>query len=109
LTWQAKISCLKDATKIHQSLQSNEDMSDLLKQTLPKTMNGLPSAVTLLFLILCGLANGAQAASLPVSTFNGLASSCAAGISSHLLEAVARTESGLDPLALHENTTGESP
>lgn len=45
----------------------------------------------------------------PVShaDFIKLASQCALGFSSAILEVVARTESNLDPLILHDNTTGQ--
>ena len=50
----------------------------------------------------------AQAAPLSEGEFAGLAARCAPAIAAQTLHAVALTESGLDPWALHDNTTGTS-
>jgi type IV secretion system protein VirB1 len=49
-----------------------------------------------------------QAAPLSRPEFSALAVRCAPGVSSQTLEAVALTESGLDPWALHDNSSGLS-
>jgi type IV secretion system protein VirB1 len=51
-----------------------------------------------------------QAFAAPMSSadFNTLAAKCAASVPVGILAAVARTESGLDPLVLHDNSTGAS-
>jgi type IV secretion system protein VirB1 len=56
----------------------------------------------------CGMPAAARAAPLSAAAFAGLAASCAPAVAAATLEAVARTESGLDPWALHDNTTGAS-
>ena len=56
----------------------------------------------------CGMPAAAPAAPLSAAAFAGLAASCAPAVATATLEAVARTESGLDPWALHDNTTGAS-
>lgn len=48
----------------------------------------------------------ANAKPLSLTEFESLAARCAPYMPITTLEAVARTESGLDPLALHDNTTG---
>jgi type IV secretion system protein VirB1 len=50
----------------------------------------------------------AFAAPMSTADFNTLAARCAALAPVGILEAVARTESGLDPWVLHDNTTGAS-
>jgi type IV secretion system protein VirB1 len=52
----------------------------------------------------------AQVLSAPISVanFDMLAQSCAPSIASTTLGAVAKVESGFDPWALHDNTTGQS-
>lgn len=50
----------------------------------------------------------ASAAQLPLATFAQLAASCAPHVAVETLAAVARTESGFDTLALHDNTTGRT-
>ena len=56
----------------------------------------------------CGAPGAARAAPLSSADFRALAARCAPAVPSETLEAVARTESGLDPWALHDNTTGLS-
>lgn len=51
-------------------------------------------------------APGAIAATLSKSNFMHLAVRCAPSVPPQILEAVAETESGLDPYALHDDTTG---
>jgi len=46
---------------------------------------------------------------LSVGEFNELANRCAGNVSAETLAAVASTESGLNRLAIHDNTTGASP
>lgn len=45
---------------------------------------------------------------LPLALFTQLALACAPSVHVETLAAIARTESGLNPLALHDNTTGRS-
>ena len=56
----------------------------------------------------CGAPGAARAAPISSADFGALAARCAPAVPSETLEAVARTESGLDPWALHDNTTGVS-
>ena len=56
----------------------------------------------------CGVSATARAAPLSPTAFSSLAARCAPSVPSELLRAVAQTESGLDPLVLHDNTTGLS-
>ena len=53
----------------------------------------------------CGMPGTARAAPLSPTAFSALAAHCAPSVPLELLRAVAQTESGLDPLALHDNTT----
>lgn len=48
------------------------------------------------------------AASMSSTDFTALAARCAPSVPVETLAAVARTESGVDPWALHDNTTGAS-
>lgn len=52
-------------------------------------------------------AGHSSAAPLAEADFSNLARDCAPSISPAILRAVAKTESGLDPIALHDDTTGE--
>lgn len=54
----------------------------------------------------CTIPAIAAAAALSPSDFIAIAARCAPTVPAVLLEAVARTESGLNSLALHDNTTG---
>ena len=65
----------------------------------------LTASLTLFF---SGVFEPAQATPLSITAFDSLAYKCASTISPETLAAVARTESGLDPLELHDNTTGTS-
>jgi type IV secretion system protein VirB1 len=56
--------------------------------------------------MLCAIPGVATATPLSVADFKALAGRCAPAIPVAMLEAVARTESGLDPWAVHDNTTG---
>ena len=56
----------------------------------------------------CWAFGSAQAAPLSDQNFIAMASRCAPGIVPQTLRAVALTESGLDPWALHDNTAGIS-
>lgn len=56
----------------------------------------------------CGAPGTAWAAPMSSADFGALAARCAPAVPSETLEAVASTESGLDPWALHDNTTGVS-
>jgi type IV secretion system protein VirB1 len=58
--------------------------------------------------MLCGVPIAARAAPISAPAFASLAGRCAPAVPAKTLEAVARTESGLDPWALHDNTTGVS-
>jgi len=58
--------------------------------------------------LLFGPPESASAEPLSFSAFATLASRCASTVPAETLEAVARTESDLDPLALHDNTTGRN-
>jgi hypothetical protein len=51
----------------------------------------------------CGVPVTSRAATLSEADFQALASRCAPGLAVGTLEGVARTESGLDPLTLHDN------
>ena len=53
----------------------------------------------------CGVPGAAGAAPLSMADFGALAARCAPAVPVETLEAVAKTESGLDPWALHDNTT----
>ena len=53
----------------------------------------------------CGVPGAAGAAPLSTADFGALAARCASQAPVATLEAVAKTESGLDPWALHDNTT----
>lgn len=55
-----------------------------------------------------GVPGTARATPLTSATFSTLAARCAPSVPKEILEAVARTESDLDPWALHDNTTGIS-
>jgi type IV secretion system protein VirB1 len=57
--------------------------------------------------MLCLVPTAALAMPLSQTEFTVLATRCAPMVSTRTLEAVARTESGLDPLVLHDNTTGQ--
>jgi type IV secretion system protein VirB1 len=54
----------------------------------------------------CASPIATSAAPLSQTSFARLASQCAPTVPAAMLDAVARTESGLDPWALHDNTTG---
>ena len=54
------------------------------------------------------LSGAAHAAALSKTEFTAMAAHCAPTVAVRTLFAVAVTESGLDPLALHDNTTGRS-
>ncbi len=56
----------------------------------------------------CGVPGAARATPLGSAEFAALAGRCAPAVPSSTLKAVARTESALDPWALHDNTTGIS-
>ena len=56
----------------------------------------------------CGVPNASRAATLSDADFQALAARCAPGVAVGTLEGVAKTESRLDPLTLHNNTTGVS-
>ena len=56
----------------------------------------------------CGVPGAAGAAPLSRGAFEAMATRCAPAVPVTTLEAVAKTESGLDPWALHDNTTGVS-
>lgn len=56
----------------------------------------------------CWMPGTARAALLSPIAFSTLAAHCAPSVPSDVLLAVAQTESGLDPLALHDNTAGVS-
>jgi len=45
---------------------------------------------------------------LPLAVFAQLSTTCAPDVAVETLTAIARTESGLDPLAIHDNSTGRS-
>ena len=68
----------------------------------------ISSKISAGFLAWIGIAPCAAVAT-PVSHegFINLAAQCAPTVSPTILEAVARTESGLDPWALHDNTSGQ--
>jgi type IV secretion system protein VirB1 len=55
--------------------------------------------------VACGVPGAAGAAPLSPADFMALAARCAPAVPVATLEAVAKTESGLDPWALHDNTT----
>lgn len=57
--------------------------------------------------LICAIPAATLAAPLSKMEFTALASRCAPAVPAETLEAVARTESGLDPLVLHDNTTGQ--
>ena len=56
----------------------------------------------------CGVPDCARATPLSSVAFSELAARCAPSVPQGILGAVARTESHLDPWALHDNTTGIS-
>jgi len=56
----------------------------------------------------CVLPISVRAASMPLRDFTALATRCAPSVPMETLIAVARTESGIDPWALHDNTAGVS-
>lgn len=56
----------------------------------------------------CGVPGTARGTPLSSAAFAALAAHCAPSVPEKTLKAVARTESDLDPLALHDNTTGVS-
>lgn len=58
--------------------------------------------------VACGVPAAARAAPLSDGDFQALAARCAPAVAPGTLEGVARTESGLDPLTLLDNTTGMS-
>jgi type IV secretion system protein VirB1 len=45
---------------------------------------------------------------LPLATLTFLAASCAPQVAAETIAAIAQTESGRDPLAIHDNSTRES-
>ena len=45
---------------------------------------------------------------LPLAVFAQLSTTCAPDVAVETLTAIARTESGLDPFAIHDNSTGRS-
>jgi type IV secretion system protein VirB1 len=55
-----------------------------------------------------GVPVAARATTISAPAFANMAARCAPAVPAKTLEAVARTESGLDPWALHDNTTGVS-
>ncbi|MBU6418770.1 MAG: lytic transglycosylase domain-containing protein [Proteobacteria bacterium] len=59
-------------------------------------------------MVFCAIPFLASAAPLSSNEFTALASRCAPGVPVKTLEAVARTESDLDPWALHNDTTGQA-
>lgn len=56
----------------------------------------------------CGVTAPARATPLSSTALSALAARCAPSVPKEILGAVARTESNLDPWALHDNTTGFS-
>jgi len=56
----------------------------------------------------CGVPGTAAAAPLSSEEFESLAARCAPSVAAATLEAVARTESALDPWVLHDNTTNRT-
>jgi type IV secretion system protein VirB1 len=59
-------------------------------------------------LVSCGLPGSARATPLSSDAFMVLAARCAPSVSPKTLQAVAETESGLDPWAVNDNTSGIS-
>ena len=90
---------------LHRQVQSRLLRSEL-KQTKPPHCGEVGGLAAVLVAI-C-LPTLAHAAPLPLSTFAQLAASCAPHNAVETLAAVARTESGFDPFALHDNTTGRT-
>lgn len=72
-----------------------------------KPRNSLHRAAFCLLVAVC-LPSSVSAAQLPLATFVQLAATCAPHVAVETLAAVARTESALDPLTLHDNATGRS-
>jgi type IV secretion system protein VirB1 len=66
----------------------------------------LPFFVIAVVVQLCVIPAATLAAPLSQAEFATLASRCAPSVSTDTVKAVAETESGLDPYALHDNTTG---
>jgi type IV secretion system protein VirB1 len=66
----------------------------------------LPLSAISVFVVLCVIPTAILGAPISQTEFATLASRCAPAVPAAMLEAVARTESGLDPWALHDNTTG---
>jgi type IV secretion system protein VirB1 len=58
--------------------------------------------------VACGAPANTRAAPLSTADFLALATRCAPSVPAETLQAVAMTESGLDPWILHDNTTGLS-
>ena len=58
--------------------------------------------------VACGAPGTAGAAPLSVAEFEALAARCAPWVPTVTLEAVAKTESALDPWVLHDNTTNRT-
>jgi len=56
----------------------------------------------------CALPTAARAAPMPLTNFAAIAIHCAPLVPLETLIAIARTESGIDPWALYDNTTGQS-
>jgi type IV secretion system protein VirB1 len=63
---------------------------------------------SLALLLTPAVADQAHANSLSLDTFAKLAAACAPSVSPETLAAVARTESGFDDVAIHDNTTGRA-
>ncbi|MBY5413377.1 type IV secretion system lytic transglycosylase VirB1 [Rhizobium leguminosarum] len=67
-----------------------------------------PAAWPLAMAILTSTCLSSEAAPLSFREFDRLARDCAPSVDPTTLAAIAKVESGFDPLAAHDNTTGES-
>ncbi|MGZ2470399.1 type IV secretion system lytic transglycosylase VirB1 [Sinorhizobium medicae] len=68
----------------------------------------LNAALPLAVAILASMCVSSNAAPISLREFERLAGGCAPQVNPSTLAAIAKVESGFDPLAAHDNTTGES-
>jgi type IV secretion system protein VirB1 len=79
---------------------------DLYHEEYRFQMRKVGQRVSASFILLFGTWLPASAASLSMSDFSALVTRCAPSMPVTTLTAVAKTESGLNPTVLHDNTTG---
>ena len=77
-------------------------------KTIPCEHRQVALIVVLASGVLANPVSPASAASMSLDDFDAIAARCAPSVPAQTLVAIARTESGVDPWVLHDNTTGTS-